>query len=91
MKYAIFVQYPRVFKHSDRMIQNEKEILQLLSEEIVPAEGCTEPIALAYAASLVTDALGGRIAEKMDVFLLNDRITDDQYSELMSMFKDIEA
>lgn len=29
--------------------------------------------------------------KKMDVFLLNDRITDDQYSELMSMFKDIEA
>lgn len=74
MKYAIFVQYPRVFKHSDRMIQNEKEILQLLSEEIVPAEGCTEPIALAYAASLVTDTLGGRIAEKMDVFLSGNMI-----------------
>lgn len=35
----------------------EKEILQILAEEIVPAEGCTEPIALAYAAALVSDAL----------------------------------
>ena len=50
------------------------KILQILKEEIVPAEGCTEPIALAYAASLVTRALDGRIAGKMCVRLSGNMI-----------------
>ena len=45
------------------------KILAILNEEIIPAEGCTEPIALAYAASLVTKALEGRPARSMDVYL----------------------
>lgn len=40
----------------------EKEIyddyLNILKEELLPAMGCTEPIAVAYAAALAKDALG---------------------------------
>ena len=32
--------------------------LDILKEELVPAMGCTEPIAIAYAAALARDALG---------------------------------
>ncbi len=31
----------------------------ILTEELIPAMGCTEPIAIAYAASIVSHALGG--------------------------------
>ena len=31
---------------------------QILKEELIPAMGCTEPIAIAYAASIIRDALG---------------------------------
>lgn len=50
------------------------KILKILAEEIVPAEGCTEPIALAYAASLVSKALGGRLPSAMRVFLSGNMI-----------------
>ena len=33
--------------------------LDILKEELVPAMGCTEPIAVAYAAALARDTLGG--------------------------------
>ncbi len=33
--------------------------LNILREELVPAMGCTEPIAVAYAAAIARDALGG--------------------------------
>ncbi|MBY0753879.1 L-serine ammonia-lyase, iron-sulfur-dependent, subunit alpha [Clostridium sardiniense] len=35
-----------------------REFLDILSKEIVPAEGCTEPIAVAYAASIAVENLG---------------------------------
>ena len=35
-----------------------KQYVQILKEELVPAMGCTEPIALAYAAATAKDALG---------------------------------
>jgi len=37
---------------------NVEKILDILKEEIVPAEGCTEPIALAYASAMATSILG---------------------------------
>lgn len=54
----------------------EKEILQILAEEIVPAEGCTEPIALAYAAALISDALKGEgiSRPRMEVYLSGNMI-----------------
>jgi L-cysteine desulfidase len=47
-----------------------KEIMDaycaLLVQELIPATGCTEPIAIAYAAALMRDALGG-LPEQMEV------------------------
>ena len=40
---------------SKKIIHTYTEILR---EELVPAMGCTEPIAIAYAASILRDALG---------------------------------
>ena len=39
-----------------------------LKDELRPAMGCTEPIAIAYAAAMMTDVLGGT-AEKISVGL----------------------
>ena len=55
-------------------MNTEKKILQILSEEIVPAEGCTEPIAIAYCASLVSDLLGGLIPAEVRIFLSGNMI-----------------
>lgn len=41
--------------------------LEILKEELVPALGCTEPIALAYAAASAREVFGG-MPERMDVF-----------------------
>ncbi|GAA0089458.1 L-cysteine desulfidase family protein [Clostridium perfringens] len=37
--------------------------LRTLKKEVVPSEGCTEPIAIAYAASIATEHLKGEIKE----------------------------
>ena len=39
---------------------------RLLEHELIPATGCTEPIAIAYAASAMRDTLGG-LPERMRV------------------------
>ncbi|WP_300363745.1 serine dehydratase subunit alpha family protein [Fusobacterium sp.] len=49
------------------------KILNILNEEIIPAEGCTEPIAIAYAASKLTSILGN-IPEKIDIYLSGNMI-----------------
>ena len=36
---------------------------EILKDELRPAMGCTEPISIAYAAAILTDALGGRADE----------------------------
>lgn len=40
--------------------------IKILEEELVPAMGCTEPIALAYAAAKAREVLGG-IPDKVDI------------------------
>ena len=40
--------------------------LKILQEELVPATGCTEPIAIAYAAATARKALGA-MPERMEV------------------------
>lgn len=40
--------------------------IQILREELIPAMGCTEPIALAYAAAVARDTLGA-IPERIEV------------------------
>lgn len=37
--------------------------LKTLKKEVVPSEGCTEPIAIAYAASIAAEHLNGKIKE----------------------------
>lgn len=41
--------------------------IDILKEELVPALGCTEPIALAYASAMARKVLGA-VPEKMDVY-----------------------
>lgn len=43
--------------------ENEKTFLSILSEELIPAMGCTEPIALAYAACHARKELSGAPTE----------------------------
>lgn len=40
--------------------ETKRAYLSILREELVPATGCTEPIALAYAAARLRDILGAR-------------------------------
>ena len=34
-------------------------LYEVITEELVPAEGCTEPISLAYAGAKAKELLGG--------------------------------
>lgn len=40
------------------MIKHYQDYLQILKEELVPAMGCTEPIAIAYACATLREVLG---------------------------------
>ena len=42
--------------------------LEILREELQPAMGCTEPIAVAYAAALLREKLG-RLPEKCSILV----------------------
>lgn len=44
------------------------QYLQILREELIPAMGCTEPIAMAYAAAKARQVLG-KMPEKMDIVI----------------------
>lgn len=44
------------------------QYLQILREELIPAMGCTEPIAMAYAAAKAREVLGA-IPDKIDVVI----------------------
>jgi len=50
-----------------------KTYVQILKEELVPAMGCTEPIAIAYAAAKARDLLG-RHPEKVEIEVSNNII-----------------
>ncbi|MBR7162162.1 MAG: serine dehydratase subunit alpha family protein [Clostridia bacterium] len=52
------------------MLSNEiiKNYTEILKDELRPAMGCTEPISIAYAASILTDVLNGE-AEEISVGL----------------------
>lgn len=52
---------------------SEEDILTILREEVVPAEGCTEPIALAYAAAKAKDILGD-IPNQVDIHVSGNMI-----------------
>lgn len=50
-----------------------RKILNILKEEIIPAQGCTEPIAIAYVAAKARNILGF-LPEKIDVFVSGNMI-----------------
>ncbi len=49
-----------------RLDEKYTSYVQILKEELIPAMGCTEPIALAYAAAKAREVLGG-IPEKVKI------------------------
>lgn len=49
------------------------KVLTILEEEIVPAEGCTEPIAIAYTAAKAVKVLG-KTPDRLDVFVSGNMI-----------------
>jgi L-cysteine desulfidase len=50
-----------------------KQVLNILCEEIIPAEGCTEPIAIAYTASRAVDILGD-LPDKLDIYVSGNMV-----------------
>ena len=42
----------------DKTNEKYNAYIQILKEELIPAMGCTEPIALAYAAAVARKVLG---------------------------------
>lgn len=53
------------------MVKGDKkygQYLQILREELIPAMGCTEPIAMAYAAAKAREVLGA-VPDKIDVVI----------------------
>ncbi len=51
----------------------EQQALNILFEEVVPAEGCTEPIALAYAGAKARDILG-EMPERVKIYVSGNLI-----------------
>jgi len=64
--YIVRICFPRgVFQMLCKKV--EKDFLDILEEELIPAMGCTEPIALAFAAAKAREVLGsvpGKIVAK---------------------------
>jgi len=49
------------------------KIINILKEEIVPAQGCTEPIAIAYVSAKVAEVLG-HTPDKMNIYVSGNMI-----------------
>jgi len=49
------------------------KVLNILKEEIVPAQGCTEPIAIAYVAAKARQVLG-QVPKKIDIYVSGNMI-----------------
>ncbi len=52
---------------------NIQRVLNILQEEIVPAQGCTEPIALAYVCAKATEILG-KTPKYIDIYVSGNMI-----------------
>ncbi len=51
----------------------EENIINILKEEIIPAEGCTEPVAIAYVAAKATEILG-TVPDKLKIYVSGNMI-----------------
>ncbi len=51
----------------------EENIINILIEEIVPAEGCTEPVAIAYVAAKAVEVLGEK-PDKLKIYVSGNMI-----------------
>ncbi len=51
----------------------EQDILNIIKEEIIPAEGCTEPVAIAYVAAKAVEVLG-EVPEKIKIYVSGNMI-----------------
>ncbi len=54
-------------------IMLEENIISILKEEIVPAEGCTEPVAIAYVAAKAVEVLG-KTPDKLKIYVSGNMI-----------------
>ena len=50
----------------DKQSRTYQAYVKILKEELIPAMGCTEPIAIAYAAAKARDVLGG-MPDKVEI------------------------
>jgi L-cysteine desulfidase len=57
----------------DMKNQRTEDLIKLLHEEVMPAEGCTEPVALAYCAAKTREILG-TTPDKIDVYTSGNMI-----------------
>jgi len=57
------------------LAMDSKSILEILKEEIVPAEGCTEPIAIAYVCAKAAEILDDEI-EKIKIEVSGNMIDE---------------
>lgn len=62
---------PKNQKNENKMTL--ENVLNLLKEEIVPAQGCTEPIALAYVCAKATEILGKK-PDKLEIHVSGNMI-----------------
>ena len=51
----------------------EEYVIKILKEEIVPAEGCTEPVAIAYVAAKAVEVLGEK-PESLKIYVSGNMI-----------------
>ena len=50
--------------HMEKTNEKYGAYIQILREELIPAMGCTEPIAVAYAAAVARQTLGDRGSQR---------------------------
>ena len=56
-----------------KVLEITEKIINILKEEIVPAQGCTEPIAIAYVSAKAVQVLGN-IPDSLEVFISGNMI-----------------
>ena len=72
-----------VLKTYEFMTESERrQIIELIKREVIPAIGCTEPIAVALCVAKATETLGAK-PEKIKVLLKTDNILERLYNDYL--------